>query len=251
MDNLFVASIAGVLGGAINAIAGGGSFITFPALVLVGLPPVSANQTGGIALLPGSLASAWAYKGEIRAFKQVSLSMLFVSTLMGGGTGAALLLITPTRIFDLVIPWLVLIGAVTFTFGKSMHSRASTGDALVARPLSIACYQFLLGAYGGYFGGAVGIMMMAGWIVFGLGDLRGMNGVKTLMVAAARVVAVLVFAVWGHVYWLVALYMTVAAVIGGYLGARVTRFLSAITMRRIIAVIFFAVTAAFFYKGYA
>lgn len=250
MDNLLVASVAGLLGGVINAIAGGGSFITFPALVLAGLPPVAANQTGAIALLPGSLASAWAYKEEIRAFRQARLPTLLISTLLGGGAGAVLLLVTPTTIFDLVIPWLVLIGALTFTFGDAIQSRLSSGNAPM-RPLPIACYQFVLGAYGGYFGGAVGIMMMAGWLVFGLGDVKTLNGLKTLMVAAARVVAVLIFAVWGHVYWQIALYMTVAAVVGGYLGALVTRFLSAVVMRRLMVLIFFAVTAAFFYKGYA
>lgn len=250
MDNLLLVSVAGLLGGAINAIAGGGSFITFPALVLAGLPPISANQTGAIALLPAGLASAWAYKKEIRAFKRTRLPLLLASTLIGGGAGAVLLLITPTKLFDLVIPWLVLIGAITFTFGKSIQS-LSAADSTPIRPLPIACYQFVLGAYGGYFGGAVGIMMMAGWMVFGLGEVRTLNGLKTLVVAAARVVAVLVFAIWGDVYWHVALYLTATAVVGGYLGAWVTRFMSAATMRRIIALSFFIIAAAFFYKGYA
>src|SRR5690606_29762490 len=99
-------------------------------------------------------------------------------------------------------------------------------------PLPLAGYQFLLGAYGGYFGGAMGIMMLAGWTVFGLGDVRTLNGMKTLMVSAARVIAVLIFAIWGHVYWQLALCMTVAAVAGGYLGARVTRRLTTDTLRR-------------------
>src|SRR3546814_14286915 len=95
MDTLLLISAAGLLGGAINAIAGGGSFITFPALVLAGLPPVSANQTSAIDLLPGGLASAWAYKEEIHAFRHASLTMRLVSTLMGGGAGAVLSLVTP------------------------------------------------------------------------------------------------------------------------------------------------------------
>ncbi|MDN5844527.1 MAG: sulfite exporter TauE/SafE family protein [Alcaligenaceae bacterium] len=249
MDNLLLVSAAGLLGGAINAIAGGGSFITFPALVLAGLPPISANQTGAFALLPAGLASAWAYKAEIRAFKRAKLPSLLISTLIGGGAGATLLLVTPSRLFDLIIPWLVLIGAITFTFGKSIQAHAASGSTPM-RGWPIACFQFVLGAYGGYFGGAVGIMMMAGWTVFGLGDVRTLNGVKTIVVAAARVIAVLIFAIWGDVYWQVALYLTIAAVIGGYLGALVTRFMSADVMRKIISMIFFIVTAAFFYKGY-
>src|SRR3546814_17160834 len=103
MDTLLLISAAGLLGGAINAIAGGGSFITFPALVLAGLPPVSANQTSAIALLPGGLASPWAYKDEIHAFRQARLTMMLVSTLMGGGAGAVLLFVTPQKEFYLVI----------------------------------------------------------------------------------------------------------------------------------------------------
>ncbi|MGB3288953.1 MAG: sulfite exporter TauE/SafE family protein [Burkholderiaceae bacterium] len=250
MDNLLVILVAGLLGGAINAIAGGGSFITFPALVLAGLPPVAANQTGAIALLPGNIASAAAYRQELRAFKHGRLPMLLVSTLLGGGAGAILLLITPTKVFDLVIPWLVLLGALTFTYGKAIQARLSSADAPI-RPFPLACFQFVLGAYGGYFGGAVGIMMMAGWMVFGLGDVRTMNGLKTLLVSASRLVAVLIFAVWGQVYWEIGLYMMVTTVIGGYLGAWATRFLSAAMLRRIIVLTFFVITAAFFYRGYA
>lgn len=250
MDNLLIALAAGLLGGAINAIAGGGSFITFPALVLAGLPPVAANQTGAIALLPGSLASTAAYRREIRAFQHARLPLLLASTLLGGGAGAVLLLVTPTKIFDLAIPWVVLLGALTFAFGKAIQARVSSVDTPM-RPLPVACFQFVLGAYGGYFGGAVGIMMMAGWVVLGLGDVRTLNGLKNLMVAAARLAAVLIFAVWGHVYWHMGLPMMAATVVGGYLGAWVTRFLSATMLRNIIALIFFAVTAAFFYRGYA
>lgn len=250
MDTLLITFVAGLLGGAINAIAGGGSFITFPALILAGLPPVSANQTGAIALLPGSLSSAVAYRKEISAFKHSKLPVLLAATLLGGGAGAVLLLVTPTKIFDLVIPWLVLLGALTFTLGKAIQARMSSADAPI-RPLAIITFQFMLGAYGGYFGGAVGIMMMAGWVVFGLGEVRTLNGLKNLMVAAARFSAIFIFAVWGDVYWEIGLYMMMATVVGGYLGAWVTHFLSAGTLRNIIAFIFFMVTAAFFYRGYA
>jgi uncharacterized membrane protein YfcA len=249
MDQLLTAFAAGLLGGAINAVAGGGSFITFPALILTGMPAVAANQTSSVALLPGGLASSWAYREEIRSFDQVALPAMVLPTVAGGGAGAALLLMTPSRAFDLIIPWIVLVGALTFAFGKRLQSRLKTNGKPI-RARSIAVFQFVLGTYGGYFGGAVGIMMMAGWMLFGLTDIRAMNGMKTLMLAATKVVAVLVFAFFGHVYWIVALCLAVAAVIGGYLGAFLTKFISAKTLRLVITFGFFLVTAAFFYRGY-
>jgi uncharacterized membrane protein YfcA len=159
------------------------------------------------------------------------------------------LLITPTKAFDLIIPWLVLFGALTFAFGKRLQSHLKTNGKPI-RLRSIVLFQFVLGTYGGYFGGAVGIMMMAGWMLFGLTDIRAMNGMKTLMLAATKIVAVLVFAFFGHVYWIVALCLALAAVIGGYLGAFVTKLISTETLRTVITLAFFVVTAAFFYRGY-
>jgi uncharacterized membrane protein YfcA len=249
MDQLLIALVAGLLGGAVNAVAGGGSFITFPALILTGMPPVVANQTSSVALLPGGLASSWAYRSEIRSFNQVDLPAMVLPTVIGGGAGAALLLITPTKAFDLIIPWLVLFGALTFAFGKRLQSHLKTNGKPI-RLRSIVLFQFVLGTYGGYFGGAVGIMMMAGWMLFGLTDIRAMNGMKTLMLAATKIVAVLVFAFFGHVYWIVALCLALAAVIGGYLGAFTTKLISTETLRTVITFAFFVVTAAFFYRGY-
>jgi uncharacterized membrane protein YfcA len=249
MTQLLIAAIAGLLGGAANAVAGGGSFITFPALILTGMPPVAANQTSSVALLPGGLASSWAYRSEIRSFDQVALPVMVVPTLLGGGTGAALLLLTPSRAFDLIIPWLVLIGALTFAFGKRLQSRLNTNGKPI-RLGAIRIFQFVLGTYGGYFGGAVGIMMMAGWMLFGLTDIRAMNGMKTLMLAATKIVAVLVFAFFGHVYWIVALCLAVAAAVGGYAGAFMTKLISTEVLRTVISGAFFVVTAAFFYRGY-
>jgi uncharacterized membrane protein YfcA len=249
MDQLLIALIAGLLGGAVNAVAGGGSFITFPALILTGMPPVAANQTSSVALLPGGLASSWAYRNEIRSFDQVGLPTMVIPTIIGGGAGAVLLLITSNRAFDLIIPWLVLFGALTFAFGRRLQSHLNS-DGKPIRLRSIVVYQFALGAYGGYFGGAVGIMMMAGWMLFGLTDIRAMIGMKALMLAATKVVAVLIFAFFGHVYWTVALCLAATAVVGGYVGAYMTRLISTDALRIVITLAFFVVTAAFFYRSY-
>lgn len=159
------------------------------------------------------------------------------------------MLITPNRAFDLIIPWLVLFGALTFAFGRRLQLHLNTNGRTI-RLRSVAIFQFVLGTYGGYSGGAVGIMMMAGWVLFGWSDIRAMNGMKTLMLAATKIVAVLVFAFFGHVYWIVALCLAVAAVFGGYLGALMTKLISTETLGLVITFGFFAVTAAFFYRGY-
>ena len=229
--------------------AGGGSFITFPALILTGMPPAAANQTSSVALLPGGLASSWAYRSEIRSFHHVYLPTMVIPAIIGGGAGAALLLITPSKAFDLIIPWLVLFGALTFAFGKRLQSHLNSSDKPI-RVRSIVIYQFALGAYGGYFGGAVGIMMMAGWMLFGVTNIRAMNGMKTLMLAATKIVAVVVFALFGQVYWTVALCLAIAAVVGGYLGAFMTKLISTEALKIAITLAFFVVTAAFFYRGY-
>lgn len=249
MEQLVIVAAAGLLAGAINALAGGGSFITFPALVFMGMPPIAANQTSSVSLMPGGLASAWAYRREIRSFRQVNFYVMALPTVAGGGIGAILLLLTPSNVFDLVIPWLVLLGALTFAFGKRVQQAIGSGGGPIT-PVVIVGYQLVLGAYGGYFGGAVGIMMMAGWSLFGLTDIQAMNGMKTLMVAGARLAAVVIFIFLGHVYGLIAIVMMIAAIIGGYLGGLLARRVSAQTLRSVIAAMFFLVTAAFFYRGY-
>jgi uncharacterized protein len=156
-----------------------------------------------------------------------------------------LLLLTPNSAFDKIIPWLLLVGSLAFAFGpwigKRLHRhwRSNTAFVLVA--------QFVLGVYGGYFGGAVGIMMMAVWSVLGLTDIRAMNAVKVVLVAAANTIAVLCFAFAGSVAWRETLIMLVAAALGGYAGAHATLQLSGPQIRIAISIINFLITAAFFY----
>ena len=185
MHGILIVFLAGLLAGAMNAMADGGSFISVPALIYVGIPSVSANMSSTIALYPGSITSAWAYRGNFQRILNVSVKALFAATLTGGFAGALLLLLTPTSSFDKIIPWLLLLGSVAFALGPwigkrlQRHWRPNTAFLLAA--------QFLLGIYGGYFGGAVGIMMMAVWSVMGLTDIRAMNAIKVVLVAAVGV----------------------------------------------------------------
>ena len=239
---------AGLLGGAMNAAAGGGSFVTFPALISAGVPPVIANATSTVALFPGAFASAYAFRRDFRRFEAVSLRTMMVVSLIGGVAGALLLIFSPASIFDRLVPWLLLFGAVVFAVGRQagvvLRRYVRLGrSALLAT-------QFLLGVYGGYFGGAVGIMMMAAWSIFGLSDIRAMSAARTLLVGATNAVAVVCFVIAGLVWWPQALLMLVAAVSGGYGGARVARRVDPDRLRAGITVFNFAIAAAVFYRAH-
>jgi uncharacterized membrane protein YfcA len=244
MNHTLIVFLAGLAAGAMNAAAGGGSFVSVPALICVGIPSVSANMSSTIALYPGSITSAWAYRHNFQAILEVSLKALFLVTLAGGLAGALLLLLTPGSSFDKIIPWLLLLGSIAFAFGRQLgdklqkHYRPSAAFLLAA--------QFLLGIYGGYFGGAVGIMMMAAWSMMGFHDIKAMNAIKVVLVAAANTIAVLCFSVAGKVVWHETLIMLVAAAAGGYLGARLAMRLKSSHIRVGISVINFLITAAFF-----
>jgi uncharacterized membrane protein YfcA len=179
---------AGLLAGAMNAAAGGGSFVTLPALVAVGVPPVEANASSTVALFPGSLASALAYRDDLTPLGGLPLRTLIPVSLAGGLVGALLLLVTPARSFEAIIPWLLLAGSLAFAFGG--HAGAALRRVVRIGPPTLLACQFLLGVYGGYFGGAVGIMMMAAWGLFGVSDVRAMNATKVVLVGATNAVAV-------------------------------------------------------------
>ncbi|ADO76123.1 sulfite exporter TauE/SafE family protein [Stigmatella aurantiaca] len=238
---------AGFLAGAMNALAGGGSFVTLPALVLAGLPSVSANASSAVALFPASLASTWAYRRELSGIGTVSLRALLPVSLAGGALGALLLLATPPERFDEILPWLLLLASLTFAFGQRagavLRRRVSTGPAM------ILLVQFLLAVYGGYFGGAVGIMMMAAWSLLSTADVQAMNPAKTVLVAAANAVAVLCFIAASEVWWKETLAMLIAATAGGYAGARLARRLEPRSIRRGVLLLTAVMTVGFFLRA--
>ncbi|OJT26949.1 hypothetical protein BO221_02780 [Archangium sp. Cb G35] len=247
MGSPLLLATASFLAGAMNAVAGGGSFVTFPALVWSGVPPVAANASSTVALFPGSFASAWAYRDDFRSFEGVSVKALLPVSLAGGLTGALLLLLTPQSTFNAVIPWLLLLGTLAFAFGR--QAGAVLRRFIRIGPALLLGGQFVLAIYGGYFGGAVGLMMMAAWSLFGVNDLQAMNAAKTLLVGATNTVAVACFVIAGKVWWAETLLMALAAVAGGYAGARVGRGIPPARLRLGITAFNVAMTTAFFLRA--
>jgi uncharacterized protein len=239
---------AGFVAGVMNAVAGGGSFVTFPSLVAAGLPSVGANASSTVALFPGQVASAYAYRREIRSFEGLSMRILVPLSVGGGICGALLLLFTPESMFDRVIPWLLLAGTIAFAFGSRLGPLLRRHLHIGGRTLLVL--QFALAVYGGYFGGAVGLLMMAVWTVFGVKDIRAMSAVRMALVTAMNSVAVACFAVAGKVFWLPAATMGMASVTGGYLGARVGRRMDPAKLRVVISCFNVAITAAFFWRAF-
>jgi uncharacterized membrane protein YfcA len=208
---------AAVVGGGMNGLAGGGSFVAFPALVLAGVPPVNANATNTVALWPGSLATGIADRREVR--RVAGLLWLAVVSVVGGTAGAVLLLRTPQGVFLRLVPFLMLGATVLFAFG----SRAARADRVTpegARAgrrgvvLSVAL-QAPIAVYGGYFGGGIGILMLAAFAALGLGHYHVINGLKNVLATCINGVAVVTFAVAGAVSWMEAGVMVVGGVVGG------------------------------------
>jgi len=240
--------LAGLLAGTMNAVAGGGSFVSFPVMVLMGLPPIAANASSTVALFPGTLASTWAYRDGLRGIAGTSLRVLLPISVAGGLIGAILLLVTPGSVFDAVVPWLLLLATLTFAGGRQL------GDWLrryirIGRSAFLVI-QFILSVYGGYFGGAIGLMMMAVWVLITSAELKTMAATRTLLVSAANGSAVLCFAVAGAVRWPEMLAMMISAIAGGYYGARFARHLPPSVLRWFVVALSATVTVAFFLRTY-
>jgi hypothetical protein len=238
---------AGFVAGAMNSVAGGGTFITLPLLTLAGLPPTAANASSTVALFPATLASSWAYRDDVQPLAGVGTRPLLMVSLAGGLVGALLLLSTPERAFSLIVPWLLLAATVALASGARLgQALRSAGLRMGRRSLFIA--QFILGVYGGYFGGAVGLMMLAVWTLFTDVELRSMTPLRILMVVAANGVAVICFALSGNIRWHETLIVMAGGIAGGYLGAHAGRRLPAPVVRALILAITIATTAGFFLR---
>lgn len=242
-------ALAGLIGGAMNALAGGGTFATLPALLGSGLPANVANATSNVALLPGAGTSAWAFRDELGPVGGVSHRVLAAITFVAALIGSVLLVMTPSRAFDLIIPWLVLYAFVVLAFGRAASDWLRRRVTIGTRTLLVT--QLLLGIYGGYFGGGLGLMTTATYGLLAGHSPRELFAPRTLMLAVGNAAAAIVFVAAGLVSWAQGLPMLVGAVLGGWIGAKVGRLLPAGLVRAWTLLVTGATTAVFFWRAYA
>jgi uncharacterized membrane protein YfcA len=219
--------VAGVVAGAINSVAGGGTLVSFPALIAFGVPPVPANATNTAAVCPGALSSAYAYRHDLPK-QDGLLTLLLIPSLLGGLLGAWVLAQTPNWLFARIVPFLVLFATVLFAARKRFASRlgfsaAEDAHTSLAGRMWGFCFQLFVAAYGGYFGAGIGILMLASLGVMGLRDIHRMNAIKTILSTLINGMALIYFIVKGLVVWPIALLMAAGAILGGYAGARVAK----------------------------
>ena len=246
--NIAFALGAGFVGGAMNALAGGGTFATLPALLAMGLPANVANATSNVALLPGAATSAWAFRKELAPLNGLSMRALAAITFVSGLVGSILLVLTPSRTFDLIIPWLVLYAFVVLAFGKRASDWLQQGVTIGPRTLVVV--QTLLGIYGGYFGGGVGLMMTATYGLLAGLHPRQLFAPRTLMLAVANTAAALVFFAAGMVVWAACVPMLVGAILGGWAGADIGKRLPHGAIRVWTLLVTGGTTIVFFARAY-
>jgi uncharacterized protein len=243
---LFVAS---VLAGALNSVAGGGSFLSFPALLFAGVAPVAANATNSVALWPAGIASGVAYRHDLKV-PRATLLVLGGASLTGGLAGALLLLRTPDATFLKQLPWLLLAATLMFTLGPSLAKHLRRGDVTAGTGALVATglVQFVIAIYGGYFGGGMGILMLAAMSILGMQEIHTMNGLKAVLGVLINGIAVLAFVVDGAVAWGPGVLMVVGGTLGGYAGASIARKMSPVWVRRFVLVVAWSMTAYFFVR---
>jgi uncharacterized membrane protein YfcA len=251
---IFVLFVAAILGGTLNSVAGGGSFITFPALLFTGILPINANATSTVALWPGSVASTGAYREELAKQDRTRLFVLGGTSLIGGVLGAVLLLRTSQTTFVRLVPYLLLVATLLFTFSAPIMDRLRKRKAEEAKEArssrfglaGIALLQLVIAVYGGYFGGGIGILMLATLGLMGMENIHEMNALKALLTSFINGVAVITFIIAGAVVWVPAILMVVGAIIGGYGGAYFARQIDPRWVRIFVILVGVGMTIYFF-----
>ena len=215
--------VAAVLAGAMNSVAGGGSFFSFPALIFTGVLPIPANATNTVAVWPGSVASVFSYWRRLPNSPRVMIPLLTISVL-GGVAGAMVLLQTPQATFMALVPYLFGIATLLFAFGRRLTKKLGGMKKSMGPPswpliVGLTLAQFFIALYGGFFGGGIGILMLAMLEMIHIEDIHAMNALKTLLAAAINGAAVVTFIIASEVLWPQGILMIVGAVAGGYGGA--------------------------------
>ena len=240
--SFLVVFVAAFVASAINSVAGGGTLISFPALIWVGLPSTIANATSTVAIWPGSLGGVWGYRRELRGVPPVTYSLI-VPSVIGGITGAVLLEMTPTAVFDRLIPLLILFATILFMLQEPVQRMIkTTGKAHEGSKswlVGALLFQFLVSLYGGYFGAGIGILMLAAFGIMGFTDIHQMNGLKNFLALCINGLAALYFIWNGMVSWPHAILMAAGAVVGGIWGAGTARRIGPKGVRRIVIAVGF------------
>lgn len=246
MTDYLLLLVAGFLGGMLNAVAGGGTFIVFPALVFTGVPVVMANATSTVAALPGYLAATLGFRREVALIPRDIMLRLTIWTLVGGAAGSALLLVSSNETFAAIVPFLLLAATLIFLAGPRLHAFTSRFRGGVT---AFGAGTLLpVAIYGGYFNGGLGIVLLALFSLWGMTDIHTMNGLKTWLSFALSTISLVIFAVGGQIAWLPCLILAIGAIAGGLGGAPVARRIPVPVLRGLIAVVGFGMTALFFWR---
>ena len=251
-QNAIFLFFAGALGGGINAVAGGGSFVAFPALLFTGVPAIPANATNTLALWVGTTASGGAYPQKLNIATRVWIPLVLTS-LVGGLAGAILLIRTPAQTFLRVLPWLLLGATLLFAFGKRLTGKISASiahDASSGAITGASIFELLVAVYGGYFGGGIGIMNLAMLAALGMTDIHAMNKLKVRLGGVINGVATITFIVTKAIVWPQALVMTAGSTLGGYSCAHYAQRLPQSWIKGFVIFVGSAMTIYFFWLGY-
>jgi hypothetical protein len=242
---LILVLLAGLWAGLQNSLAGGGSFVTLPALIVAGMSPLAANITSTVALFPGQVTSGWAGRSLVTGVGRLGFGGLFFISLVGGALGGLLLLATPPTLFARLVPWLVLFATAVFTWG-SFFRKSGDGDVRIG-PWAAGVAQFLIAVYGGYFGGGIGILMMAALTMAGLAT-RHAGATKNALAGVMNASAVALFVASPQVHWREAVVLGVGAIVGGLAGVWALQRVNEKALRIAIVAIGLALTVGLFLR---
>jgi hypothetical protein len=249
--HLLAAIMAAFLAGAINSVAGGGTMISFPTLVWLGLPSITANATSTVAIWPGSLGSIWGFRSEFGKIEP-GLKLLSVSSLIGGGVGAILLRSTPAPLFERMVPFLLLLATILFIaeapIQKKLERRRRSGRTGGIGMGAAVTLNLLVAIYGGYFGAGMSIMMLSFLSLLGMGDILHMDALTSLFSFCVNGVAAALFISLKMVDWHYVLPMAVAAIIGGYGAAGVAKRVGRVAVRRFVIAVGLAMSVILFVR---
>jgi len=247
------------LAGGMNAMAGGGTFFSFPALLAAGVPPVMANASNSVAMWPASLSSAWAYRREVSRHPRWT-ALLVALSFVGGIGGGLLLLSTSNAAFSRLVPWLLLVATALFAFSGQVSRVVAATKARLGMSKSESgtpggigglLFQFIVAVYGGFFGAGMGILTLAALAIQGVEDIQELNGLKNLTSAVNYTVAAATFIIAGAISWPHTLLMIATAMVGALAGASLARRLPAIWLRRLVVAVGAALSVIYFIKTYS